>query len=161
MACGWVGEGGAYALRLYSHDVAVGMKPLFIPQNSSVLWVAENYCRARALSIFHSNRTMSYQHVPVAIWLCTNGGNYTPQCGTQYPPIPNTLPPFTSYFLPCLHRPWAPTTRFLLAQFLPFNPRKYEKLSLPSRSSQLGFLSVYHMKINKPLSFYETVTTCL
>lgn len=67
MARGWVGAGGAYALRLYSHDVAVRMKPLSIPQNSSVLWVAENYCRARALSVFHSNWTMSYQlmyHLP-------------------------------------------------------------------------------------------------
>lgn len=66
-ARGWVGAGGAYALRLSSHDAAIRMKPLSIPQNSRVLWVAENYCRAGALSILHSNQTMSYQlmyHLP-------------------------------------------------------------------------------------------------
>lgn len=52
---GW-GQRAPVALGLQSHGKT---KPPSVPHNSRVLWVAENYCRARALGIFHSNRILS------------------------------------------------------------------------------------------------------
>lgn len=139
MAHGWVGAGGAGALRLHSHDVAIRIKPLSISQKNSVVWVEENYCRARTLSIFHSNQIMSHQHafpqITSATWLCPNGGVYTPRHGTQHPPRPNipphSPPPFSS---PCTSPELQPSRSLSSSTS---NPRRYEKLSVLSRSSQI------------------------
>ena len=59
---GWVGGGRG---RLWlpgntARGAALRVKPLSSPQNSSVLWAAENFCRARAWTYFTQTESCHY-----------------------------------------------------------------------------------------------------
>lgn len=56
---GW-GQGTPMAPRQHIHGAALMVKPFSSPQNSSVLWVAENFCRARAWTYFIQTETCHY-----------------------------------------------------------------------------------------------------
>ena len=106
---GW-GQGAPVALGLQSCPY------------SRVLWVAENYCRARALGRFHSNRLTSRpQHTSplktFAIRLCTDGEVYIPRHGTRCP-------------LSCLPPP-SLTAQALSSEDLSSPPPGYDAHSVP------------------------------
>lgn len=153
---GWLGAGSAYALRLYSHDVAGRMKPLSIPQNSSVQWVAENYCRARALSIFHSHWTMSYQlmyHLPSGSALMEEITIHSMAHSTlpyqTIPPSPPTSPPT---FPPACTGPELQPPGSCSLSSSTSTSGSMRNCPYPQGKKTKVFLSVYYMKSNKPLS---------
>ena len=63
----WVGgweQGTPIAPRQHSRGAALMVKPLSSPQNSSILWVAENFCRARAWTYFIQTESCHYSLQP-------------------------------------------------------------------------------------------------